>query len=76
LTEQQLHRACAEYLAWALKPPSWWTTFPSGGGGAVRGKILRGLGLKPGVPDLEIVYCGIAHWVELKHQAVRFPWIR
>jgi hypothetical protein len=68
VTEQQLHRACAEYLAWALKPPTWFTTFPAGGGGEVRGKILRGLGLKPGVPDLLIVAFGVAHWVELKTQ--------
>ncbi len=66
MTEQQLHRACAEYLAWALKPPAWFTTFPSGGGGKTRGAILHGLGLKPGVPDLLIVSHGVAYWVELK----------
>lgn len=66
MTERQLHRACAEYLAWALKPPAWFSTFPAGGGGEMRGKILRGLGLKPGVPDLLVVFRGVAHWIELK----------
>ena len=32
----------------------------------MRGMILRGMGLKAGVPDVLIVHEGRAHWVELK----------
>lgn len=64
--EQQLHRAVAQYLDAVLMPPAWWTTFPAGGGGLVRGKILHGLGLKPGVPDILIISRGNVLWIELK----------
>ncbi len=51
-SEQLLHFAVAEYLGYALKPPVFWTTFPAGGGGKMRGAILKGMGLKAGVPDI------------------------
>jgi hypothetical protein len=64
--EQRLQRAVAEYLAWALDPPAWFSAFPAGGGGQMRGLILKGLGLKAGVPDILIVHRGRAWWIELK----------
>lgn len=54
-TEQQLHRACAGFLAARLAPPNWFTTFPAGGGGKRRGQFLKAMGLKAGVPDLFLV---------------------
>jgi VRR-NUC domain len=68
MTEQQLHGACADFLTWALtSPETFWTTFPAGGGGYDRGRILKHLGLKAGVPDLfPIIYRGRAHGIELK----------
>jgi hypothetical protein len=64
--EQRLQRAVADYLAWALLPPTWFTAIPAGGGGELRGRILKGMGLRAGVPDILIVHEGRAHWVELK----------
>lgn len=64
--EEILHRAVAEYLTAVLPRDVFFTTFPAGGGGRIRGAILRGCGLQPGVPDILIVCAGIAHWVELK----------
>jgi hypothetical protein len=50
--EQQLHLAVAKFLRHALRSPVFWTTFPAGGGGRMRGAFLRGMGLKAGVPDI------------------------
>ena len=64
--EQQLQQAVARYLDVALPGEVWWTTIPAGGGGKVRGAILKGLGYKAGTPDILIVYEGRAYWMELK----------
>lgn len=54
-SETSLHWHVAGLLDKHLAPPAWWTTFPAGGGGEMRGKILKGLGLKSGVPDILII---------------------
>lgn len=54
-SETSLHWHVAGYLDKHLSAPAWFTTFPAGGGGEMRGKILKGLGLKSGVPDILIV---------------------
>jgi len=64
--EQALQRAVAELLNFTLGGVAWWTHFPAGGGGEMRGKILRGMGLKPGVPDIAIIDSGRCYWLELK----------
>lgn len=66
--EQVLHMAVADYLTRALSIDDgvWWTTFPAGGGGKVRGAFLKRMGLKTGVWDIMIVYHGMPHWIELK----------
>src|SRR5262245_21628221 len=64
--EQALQRAVGELLNFTLGGLAWWSHFPAGGGGEMRGKILRGLGLKPGVPDILIIDMGRAYWLELK----------
>ena len=64
--EQQLHFAVADYLNVALPTDAWWTTIPAGGGGKVRGAILKAMGYRAGTPDILIVYRGKAFWLELK----------
>ena len=64
--EQALQRAVGELLNFTLGGLAWWSHFPAGGGGKLRGAILRGLGLKPGVPDIIIIDAGRAYWLELK----------
>lgn len=53
-SETSLHWNVAGLLDKHLAPPAWWTTFPAGGGGENRGKLLKSLGLKSGVPDILI----------------------
>ncbi len=55
MTEAQLHKAVAQFLAVALKPPTIWTTIGHGGGGRVRGAILKGMGVQPGWPDIIVI---------------------
>jgi hypothetical protein len=64
--EQILQRQVAEYLSYALIPPAWWTTIPAGGGGELRGKILKGLGYRSGTPDMMIIADGCVFFLELK----------
>ncbi len=64
--EQALQRAVGELLNFTLGGLAWWSHFPAGGGGELRGKILRGLGLKPGVPDIILVDGSRCFWLELK----------
>ncbi len=64
--EQALQQQVAQYLTYALGGSAWFTCFPSGGGGLMRGKILRGMGLKAGVPDILILDGGRTLWIELK----------
>ena len=53
--EQTFHITAAQYLDVALPSHCVWTTFPAGGGGRLRGKILKAMGLKPGWPDIQIL---------------------
>lgn len=55
-TEHQFHVAVARYLDAVLRPPTWWTTFPAGGGGKVRGAKLKAMGLRAGVPDIIVMH--------------------
>lgn len=64
--EQATHRAVAQYLNAVLPDTVFWTTFPSGGGGRVRGAQLKALGLKAGVPDVLILHRGRSYFIELK----------
>ena len=64
--EQALHRQIADYLSWALAAPAYWTTIGHGGGGQMRGMVLKGMGVKAGFPDIAIFYEGRAFLLELK----------
>jgi hypothetical protein len=64
--EDHLHREVAKLLQYALRPPAMHTCFPAGGGGALRGAILKGHGLKPGMPDHVVIAPQGNLWIELK----------
>lgn len=64
--EQALQKAVTEYLGWVLPPDVPWTAIGHGGGGAARGAILKGMGVKPGWPDLHLIWRGRACYIELK----------
>lgn len=68
-SEQQLHRQVAQYLDAVLGDGTFWTTFPAGGGGRTRGAILRGMGLREGMPDILVFHRGTAFGIELKSHA-------
>lgn len=52
--EQTLQRSVAQYLDLVLDRSVVWSAIGHGGGGKIRGAMLKGMGLKPGVPDLYI----------------------
>lgn len=54
--ERELHAAVARFLSIVLRPPTTWTTFPAGGGGLERGRMLARLGLRPGWPDVLVLH--------------------
>ncbi len=58
--EQRLQISTANYLRMALRPPVVWSAIGHGGGGAVRGAILKAMGVAPGMPDL-IVFAPGGH---------------
>lgn len=66
MTEAQLHRAVAQFLRLALKPPTIWTTIGHGGGGRVRGAQLKAMGVQKGWPDILIIHSGSITGIELK----------
>lgn len=66
--EEDLHRAVADFAALACPKGGEvaFTTFPAGGGGKVRGAILKAMGLRAGWPDTQLMWRGRAFFVELK----------
>jgi hypothetical protein len=75
-SETALHIACAGWLSMRLIPPTFFTTFPAGGGGRERGTRLKRMGLKPGMPDILIfdrhidgnILCPLVYGIELKSE--------
>ena len=66
--EQRLQTAIASYLRAVLRPPTWFTAIPAGGGGTLRGKIIKGMGYRAGTPDLLVIDGGRAYWGEVKSE--------
>jgi len=65
--EAQLQRALIDHLRWRAPLDCWWTHIPNGGARtAIEGAILKGLGTRPGAPDLLIVRAGQALFIECK----------
>lgn len=71
-SEETIHRAVVDALARAAKPGIAWTHMPAGEARAkgVAGK-LKGMGVKPGWPDLLIVKGGRLYGLELKTETGR-----
>ncbi len=70
--EQALHRAAAQYLDAVLLESAVWFHCPNGGArNRTEAAILSGLGVKPGIPDLLILYRGQLIGIELKAQTGR-----
>jgi hypothetical protein len=67
--EQNFQKAVATLLHAALPDDAWSSAFPAGGGGRLRGAILKSMGLAPGVPDYIIAHAGRTLWLELKTHA-------
>ena len=64
--EEIFHKQVAAYLNAALPKEAFWTTFPAGGGGLMRGAQLKAMGLKSGVPDIMVLHNSVAFFIELK----------
>lgn len=64
--EQSLQIHVAELLGWLLPPEIPWTAIGHGGGGKMRGMILKGMGVHAGWPDLMLIYAGRPYFIELK----------
>lgn len=70
--ERALQITIVNALEPLLTPSTFLTHFPagrsSGGGlaGIIRGKNLKRMGLKPGVPDLLLIHKGQAYFLEVK----------
>jgi hypothetical protein len=69
--EAHLQRTITAYLRMMLPTDVFFTAFPAGGGGKVRGAQLKAMGLAPGVPDLLFIYQGKTRWIELKSDTGR-----
>jgi hypothetical protein len=65
--EDVLQRQIVQYLDATLAGHAWFTHVPNGGRRSpIEAAIMKGLGVKPGVPDLLIIDGGRAHWLEVK----------
>ena len=64
--EQRFQQSVAAYLDRVLPPGVFWTAVGHGGGGHGRGAILNSMGLRPGCPDLFVLYQGRFLSIELK----------
>jgi hypothetical protein len=66
--ERGLQVALIEHLQLRAPAGTWWTHYPSGGRrNRITGAVLKGMGAKPGVPDLLIVSRGRLFGLELKN---------
>lgn len=69
--EQDLQIAVAKALGYLLLPPAWFTAIPAGGGGKMRGAILKGMGYFPGTADLLLTWPVESEvWNKLKFPAI------
>lgn len=65
--EERLHITVAAYLNYALADHVFWCHAPNGGSrNKAEAAKLKGMGVKPGTPDILLVHDGLAHWIELK----------
>lgn len=69
--EYEIQKQIVEFLKVALGGLAWFTCFPAGGGGIIRGAMLKAGGLTRGVPDLLIIDAGRTIWMEVKSKIGR-----
>jgi hypothetical protein len=70
--ERQLQAALIEHLQWRAPPDVWWCHYPAGGRRSrITGAILKGMGAKPGVPDILLLARGRLFGLELKAERGR-----
>ncbi len=70
--EQALHRAAAEFLDLALPAGAeWWHTPNGGTRSRIEGAVFKAMGVRPGIPDLLILFRGKLIAVELKASSGR-----
>ena len=68
--EEALRTAVLTYLSEALPPNAFFCVFPLKAGGLFHGLKMRALGVRPGFPNLLVLYEGRAFCIELKADAV------
>lgn len=71
ISEATLHQLVSDWLDLALPDDAWFTTFPLGSGGMIRGAQLKARGTKRGTPDILLIYQSQAYFIELKTQTGR-----
>ena len=65
--EDQVQRAVVEHLRFRRKPGVTFFAVPNGGGrSAIEASIMKGLGVRAGVPDLILIAEGRTYGLELK----------
>lgn len=62
--EFQFHEAVADYLRLALR--TWWTSIDHSFAGQKRGAQRKRMGVRPGLPDIWILFEGELYLIELK----------
>ena len=63
--ERDVHARIATWLRACLPAPWKFSTIPSGGGGMVRGAMLKRMGLLPGLPDI-MLWHPDGRWISLE----------
>ena len=70
--EDAIQRAVLEHLRLRAPGTAYWFAVPNGGGRSpIEAAILKGLGVRAGVPDLIIVHAGKTYGLELKAEGNR-----
>src|SRR5262245_6772663 len=65
--EDQIQRVILQHLKLRAPRDAFWTHFPAGGARSpIEAAILKGLGVRAGVPDLLILHEGTLYALELK----------
>ena len=69
--EEQIHRACVEYLRLCVPEardggPAWFHPPNGGGRSKAEAGVFKALGVRPGVPDICLVFRGKLFGIEVK----------
>lgn len=64
--EGEFQKQVMKLLKIMLPRKTWMTSIEHRGPGAARGRVLKGMGVVSGVPDILLLWEGRTHWLELK----------